>query len=142
MELVLKALGIKHISDISDKKIACLGLSYKPDVDDLRESPAVETARLLIEHGAHVCAYEPNKLDARIEGLSTVATLKTALEGAELILLLVGHKDFKTLDPGELAGWTDARDVVDAVNCWRDESWQKAGFHITRLGASNVGLLQ
>ncbi len=142
MELVMKALRIKQVSELSGKKIACLGLSYKPDVDDLRESPAVETARLLIEHGALVSAYEPNKLDARIEGLSTAATLKIALEGAELILLLVGHKDFKTLDPGELAGWTTARDVVDAVNCWRDDSWQKAGFKITRLGASNVGPLQ
>ena len=142
MELVLKALGIKHVSELSGKKIACLGLSYKPDVDDLRESPAVEIAHLLNEYGAHVSAHEPNKLDARIEGLSTVATLKTALEGAELILLLVGHKDFKTLDPEEVAGWTDAREVVDAVNCWRDDSWQKAGFQITRLGASNARRLQ
>jgi UDP-N-acetyl-D-mannosaminuronate dehydrogenase len=107
-------------------------------VDDLRESPAVEVARLLAKAGASVRAFEPFKPEARIEGLQIVAGLPEALAGAELILLLVGHTQFKALVPAELAQLTPARRVVDAINSWPVIEWQAAGFEITRLGASTA----
>ena len=136
--LAQRALGLASQEGLAGKRLAVLGLSYKPDVDDLRESPAVEVARLLVKAGASVRAFEPFKPEARIEGLQIVASLPEALAGAELILLLVGHTQFKALVPAELAQLTPARRVVDAINGWPVKEWQAAGFEITRLGASTA----
>ncbi len=129
LNLVEKALG-----DLRGRRIAALGLAYKPDVDDLRESPAIEVARLLGEAGAEVRAYEPFKVDARIAGLTTVATLEDALDGAEAILLLVRHTPFLGLDPAWVRERSGARLVVDTVNGWEASRWRAAGFRVVRLG--------
>ena len=134
--LAQRLLGLALPDGFAGQRLAVLGLSYKPDVDDLRESPAIEVARLLVEAGASVRAYEPFKPDAQVAGLQVVASLPEALAGAELILLLVGHAQFKSLVPAELAQLTPARRVLDAINGWSVKDWQAAGFEITRLGAS------
>jgi UDP-N-acetyl-D-mannosaminuronic acid dehydrogenase len=119
---------------LRDKTVAALGLAYKPDVDDLRESPAVEVCRLLAAEGARVLAYEPFKPDAKIEGVVTVATLAETLDEADCLLLLVGHSAFLRLDPHVLAQLTKARIAVDCVNGWSSALWQEAGFHLYKLG--------
>lgn len=119
--------------DLAGKRIAALGLSYKPDVDDLRESPAVEIAHLLSAAGAQVIAFEPNKPDAVFEGFRCVDTIETALAGADLIVILVGHRVFRDLVPARVAQISAARQVVDTVNL-TNADWQKAGFQVTRLG--------
>jgi UDP-N-acetyl-D-mannosaminuronic acid dehydrogenase len=136
--LAQRALGLASLEGLAGKRLAVLGLSYKPDVDDLRESPAIEVAHLLTRAGASLRAFEPFKPDARIDGLQVVSSLPEALAGAELILLLVGHAQFKALVPAEVARLTPARRVVDAINGWPVKEWQAAGFEITRLGASTA----
>ncbi len=64
-------------------RIAALGLAYKPDVDDLRESPAVEVVRLLTAAGAEVLACEPYKPDPQLPGVVAAPTLEAALQGAD-----------------------------------------------------------
>ncbi len=125
----------RQLGSLKGRRIAVLGLSYKPDVDDLRESPAVEVARLLAGTGAQVQAYEPNKPEADIEGLVCVPSLEAALLDADLIALLVRHADFVRLDPHYVAAITPARLVFDAVSGWPNQEWQQAGFCLQRLGA-------
>jgi UDP-N-acetyl-D-mannosaminuronic acid dehydrogenase len=115
-------------------RIAALGLAYKPDVDDLRESPAIEVCRELSAAGAQVRAYEPYKPDGHIEGVETVPTLGEILDEADVLLLLVGHTPLKNLDPVVAAQLTAARLAVDCVNGWPREAWEYNGFHFTRLG--------
>jgi UDP-N-acetyl-D-mannosaminuronic acid dehydrogenase len=131
VNMICKALG-----DLQGRSIAVLGLAYKPDVDDLRQSPAIEVARLLGENGARVRCYEPYKPDARLDGLQVVPSLEQALVDAELIVLLVRHKPFLELNPVQVAKITSARVIVDAVNAWEASSWQSAGFTVSRLGVS------
>lgn len=139
-ELVLaqvrRALGLgQGDMSLSGRRIAVLGLSYKPDVDDLRESPAVEIAERLAEAGAQVRAYEPFKPDAQLHpGPQAVGSLEAALEGAELVALLVPHSPLLALTPAQLAAITPARLLVDAVNGFRDPAWEAAGFKVYRLG--------
>ena len=127
---------IKDIAgdDLRGKRIAALGLAFKPDVDDLRESPAIEVAKLLSKAGAQVRAYEPYKLDADIPGVSSVATLEDAIGDADLLLLLVGHRELKELDPRRMMELTPARLAVDTVGGWDGQAWTKAGFKVIRLG--------
>ena len=122
----------------TSKRIAVLGLAYKPDVDDFRESPAVEVAHLLMGAGADVRAFDPYKTENQSIELPTVSTLEEALAGADLILLLVNHTPLRALDPMQVAALTPARLVVDAVNAWPAATWSAAGFKINRLGASTA----
>lgn len=115
-------------------KISALGLAYKTDVDDLRESPAIEICHLLAQQGALVTAYEPYKPDFVQAGFRTVSTLPAALEGADMLLLLVGHTALRNLQPEVVAQLTPARVVLDCVNMWDSPDWQETGFHVYRVG--------
>jgi len=129
LEKIKQALG-----SLEDKKIAALGLAYKPDVDDLRESPATEVAHLLQKEGAQVKVWEPFKPNAEIPGIDMASSLEAALKDADAILLLVGHTEFVAIKPETLALKTKARIAIDAVNAWKADEWQKAGFKLARLG--------
>jgi UDP-N-acetyl-D-mannosaminuronic acid dehydrogenase len=83
-----------------DPIVACLGLSYKPDIDDLRESPALAIARHLQAEGiGTVLAVEPNV--RQVDGL-TLVPLQDALSRADIVVLLVAHREFRSLDPESL----------------------------------------
>ena len=129
-EIVERSLGT-----LNGRKIAALGLAYKPDVDDLRESPATEVVHLLQEAGAQIKAWEPFKPDADLHDIDMACTLEEAIVEAEALLLLVSHTEFRELNPGEVASKTKARIVIDTVNGWDAKNWQNAGFQFVRLGA-------
>jgi UDP-N-acetyl-D-mannosaminuronic acid dehydrogenase len=130
VDLVHRAIG----EELNGRKIAVLGLSYKQDVDDLRESPSVEVADLLSQAGAIIKAYEPYKPEAQFSHFSTVNSLEEALTDAEIIVLLVAHKQFRELDAQRIMAMTPARFVVDAVNAWSKPEWEKSGFKFYRIG--------
>lgn len=130
MSLVQKALG-----SLKGKKIAALGLAYKPDVDDVRESPAIEVVRLLTDAGAGVRAFEPFNTN-EISGIPIASTLEDALKDVDAILLLVRHTQFREMDPTEISSMTSARIVVDTVNAWNANSWKAAGFQVYQLGVN------
>jgi len=133
IELVKRSLK----GSLAGKKAAILGLSFKPDVDDLRESPAVEVAHLLSKEGMQVSAFEPFKPEARFEGFATVPTLDRAIAKADIILVLVSHSQLKSLDPQEIKKKTNARLIVDCVNGLDSKAWHSAGFQVFRLGVNN-----
>ena len=124
----------RRLGNLKKVKIAALGLAYKADVDDVRESPAVHVVQLLTEAGAQVSAYEPFCPEFSLENTQTCTSLEEAVAGADALLLLVGHSQFKTLEPAQVRTLTAARTAVDAVNAWRREDWQAAGFDFLRLG--------
>ncbi len=129
VELVKKALGT-----LKGKKIAALGLAFKPEVDDLRESPAVEVIHLLTKAGVLVNAYEPFKPDADLPGVAAVPSLELALRDADAVLLLVNHREFRKISPETLKTLTPARTLIDTVNGWGGQDFAAAGFKIFRLG--------
>lgn len=120
--------------DLQGRRITALGLAFKPDVDDLRESPAIEVVDQLVDLGAKVKVFEPFKVDHVVEGTKNCASLEEAVSGSEIILLLVGHEQFKKIDPANLAHLTPARFVMDTVNSWTGDGWSTAGFKMHRLG--------
>lgn len=101
--------------------IAALGLAFKPDIDDLRESPAMDITAKLAERFSHgtVLAVEPNvkELPAKLQGFENVefAEYNDAIERADVVLLLVDHQEFKTVAATALAG----KQVVDTKGIWR-----------------------
>lgn len=130
LQLIEKAVG-----GLEGKHIAALGLAFKENVDDLRESPAVEIAGMLAARGARVSAYEPFKPEARFDAFETCSSLEAAIAKADLLLILVGHSVFKELDPVEVARLTPTRIVVDTRAACDPAAWQAVGFRLIRLGA-------
>ncbi|MCP4306239.1 MAG: nucleotide sugar dehydrogenase, partial [bacterium] len=95
--------------------VACLGLAYKPDIDDLRESPALRITLTLAEEQADILVVEPH-LPALPSSLAdfpnvTLVDLRTAVSSADVVVVLVGHSAFRDLDWGSLS---ESR-IVDAV---------------------------
>jgi UDP-N-acetyl-D-mannosaminuronic acid dehydrogenase len=119
---------------VSGCQVGVLGLAYKADVDDLRESPAIEICHLLAEAGASVTAYEPYKPEFSQNGFKAVTTLSAALEHADVLVLMVAHTALRNLQPQVAARLSPARVIVDCVNAWSGPEWQEAGFRIFRLG--------
>ncbi|MCT2249976.1 MULTISPECIES: UDP-N-acetyl-D-mannosamine dehydrogenase [Kocuria] len=108
-------------SHIDSPVIAALGLAFKANIDDLRESPAMNITKDLAEHVSHatVLAVEPNvsELPKALQGLSNVefAEYQDAIERADVVLLLVDHDEFKALPATALKG----KAVVDTKGLWR-----------------------
>lgn len=100
-----------------DVTIACFGLAFKADIDDLRESPALAiTQTIAASHPGPVLAVEPNieELPGKLVGKLNLASIETALAEADVIVLLVDHKEFKSLDPVVLRGQV----IIDSRGVW------------------------
>ena len=130
----------KQVGSIKGKKMAALGLSYKPNIDDLRESPAIDFAELLASRGAEVSVYEPYVQTPKMsDGITVTTSLKDAIQGVEVIVFLVGHDEFKALDLAQLAqlyGDSSGKEIVivDSVNIFVDEDDSDSIFKLVTLG--------
>lgn len=95
-------------------RVALLGLAYKPDIDDLRESPAMAIARTLVADGrVDVLLVEPHLRNSPIDGCPLVA-VDEALERADLAVVLVAHRRFRGIDTGRYEGL----ETLDCVGLW------------------------
>jgi UDP-N-acetyl-D-mannosaminuronic acid dehydrogenase len=128
----------ERVGNLFGKTIAVLGLSYKPNIDDLRESPAITLVRLLDKAGAQVRTYEPYVPGYWIgEGITPCYSLEEALRGAEGVFLLVAHEEFGDLTGTclfEKSGLVSPEDffLADAVNILKRET--SHGLALVRLG--------
>lgn len=96
--------------------VACLGLAFKADVDDLRESPALEIAAELAELDNELIVCEPyvSALPARLAGKASLEPAEEAISRADIVVLLVDHRPFKRIPKRVL----DQRVVIDTRGCW------------------------
>ncbi|MGH3098902.1 MAG: UDP-glucose dehydrogenase family protein [Streptosporangiales bacterium] len=114
------------------RQVAVLGAAFKPDSDDVRDSPALEVASSLAREGARVIVYDPEAMAnaKRLHPeLDYADTLEDAVRDADAVLLLTEWKQFRTADPAAFASLVrhprilDARNVLDA-NAWRAAGWE------------------
>ena len=127
VEQVDAALNERKIA-LKGSEIAVLGLAYKPNVDDCRESPAFEVIELLKEKGANVRSYDPYVLEQ-----SSAKMLETALRGAQAVVIVTAHREFASLTPQDLEHYA-IRIVVDGRNCLPKDDFKAAGIVYKGIG--------
>lgn len=132
VDLVVDALG----GSAFQKKVAVLGLAFKPDSDDIRDSPALDVAVRLHGLGAHVIATDPEAMaNSRLKHPQlTFGPTAEAVEGADIVVVLTEWKEFRALDPAELASVVNRPIVVDGRNCLDAAAWRGAGWRYIGLG--------
>ncbi len=128
-------LAKQELGNLAGKKITVLGISFKPNSDDLRESPALEIARLLATAGAVVTVTDPKALHSLTDAnLTAVSDTHQALEDAELVILGTEWDEYKKLDPVAAKSKVAKATVIDGRNVLDVTAWQAAGWRVLALG--------
>jgi UDP-N-acetyl-D-mannosaminuronic acid dehydrogenase len=118
------------LGGIKGKTIALYGVTYKPDIDDIRESPVMQLRGLLEEAGAEVKICDPHasrKLDKTYD-------IYDACDGSDIAILGVNHSQFKNIDFEKMAEKMSNKLVFDTRNFWDREAAEKAGIKYVLLG--------
>lgn len=123
------------------KRIAVLGAAFKPDSDDVRDSPALDIAAAIYTAGGDVVVHDPQAIpNARsaYPNMSYAASAQEALTGADLVLLLTEWKDYTQLDPASVVGLPLSPMVLDGRNALDPARWRAAGWTYRGLGRPNA----
>jgi UDPglucose 6-dehydrogenase len=136
IELTAKKVE-KRLGGLAGRNIAAWGLAFKPNTDDVRDSPAVEIVRLLVDGGAKVRAYDPQAMENARTLLPDLEYARDALDavaGADLLLILTDWDEFKMQDFRKVGELMKSREVLDARNCLEPMAIRRLGFKYEGVG--------
>jgi UDPglucose 6-dehydrogenase len=125
------------VGELSGKRIAMLGLSYKPNTDDVRESPAIDIARKLQQRGAQLRCYDPQAMRNAQRELADVEYCKDAYhaaEGCDALVLATEWNEFRRLDLERLRGTLAEPVIIDLRNVYEPQTMAEAGFRYRAVG--------
>jgi UDPglucose 6-dehydrogenase len=123
--------------DLSGIRVTVLGATFKPNSDDVRDSPALSVVRKLSRFGADVTVYDPEGMDLASKEVSDVTYKKSlvdAVSGAELVCVLTEWEEFRNADPKALGDLVAGRKVIDGRNCLDQGLWVSAGWEYRGMG--------
>jgi UDPglucose 6-dehydrogenase len=127
--------------DLGGLRIAVLGATFKPNSDDVRDSPALSVARRLHRTGATVTVYDPEGLvnaERELPEVRYAKALPDAVTGADLLCVLTEWEEFRNADPVALAELVAGRRVIDGRNCLDQPLWVRAGWEYRGLGRPTI----
>jgi len=126
--------GILKAKGVTQPKVAALGLAFKGNIDDMRESPSVDVVNELKRNELNVVAYDPhikkNNIDVQTQHADE------AFDGASAIIILTSHEEFNALEPDKIAEQMAHKIIIDTKNCIDRNEWEKSGFDVYVLGDS------
>lgn len=127
----------KLVGDLAGTKIGVLGLSFKPETDDMRESPAIDIINAMTSRGAAVKAYDPVAMDeARhyIEGIEFASDEYDAIRGADALVIITEWNQFRALDMEKVKGLLRSPRIADLRNIYEPEDMRELGFEYIGVG--------
>ncbi|MDO5722997.1 MAG: UDP-glucose/GDP-mannose dehydrogenase family protein [Flaviflexus sp.] len=127
----------EELGDLTGKRLAILGAAFKPNSDDMRNSPALAISDELAARGAHIVITDPEAgpiLAATTDRFEVAASAEEAMTGAEATLLLTEWKQFSSLDPSEVAALPAHRLIIDGRNVLDPKQWRAAGWTYRGMG--------
>ena len=123
--------------EVRGKTIGVLGLTFKPNTDDMRDAPSIDIIRGLLDRGAQVVAYDPQGMDAArsvIDGIAYAESAYAVAEGADALVLITEWNEFRSLDLDRLKAAMQVPVFVDLRNVYRPEEMARNGFHYVGIG--------
>lgn len=123
--------------EVANRRITILGLAFKPNSDDIRDSPGLDIALRLLSQGAKVVAYDPEAMPnvaASNPELPCAPTLQAALRAAETVVLATEWTEFCEIDPAEAASHVERPVLIDGRNALDPAGWREAGWAYHGLG--------
>ncbi|MFM8824711.1 MAG: UDP-glucose dehydrogenase family protein [Candidatus Nanopelagicus sp.] len=133
IELVRKDLS----DDLVGKKVAVLGAAFKPDSDDVRDSPALDISAQIQAAGAHVTVHDPKAISnaqKRFPGLNFSQDINSTLMDAEIVLHLTEWKIYREIDPKQVKKVVKTAIMIDGRNALDRDLWRSAGWKFRALG--------
>jgi UDPglucose 6-dehydrogenase len=123
--------------DLSGVRVAVLGAAFKPNSDDVRDSPALSVVRKLARSGAIVTVYDPEGMDNAKRDVTDVTYAKAlpeAVAGAELVCVLTEWEEFRNIDPNHMGEMVAGKRIIDGRNCLDPVLWHNAGWQYRGMG--------
>ena len=136
IELVRKDLS----ENLQGKKVAILGAAFKPDSDDVRDSPALDIAAQIQAAGAVVIVHDPKAIanaQKRFPALQFAEDINSTLKDAEIVLHLTEWKIYREINPAEVKSLVKSAIMIDGRNALDRELWQSAGWKFRALGRTH-----
>jgi UDPglucose 6-dehydrogenase len=136
IELVRKDLS----ENLQGKKVAILGAAFKPDSDDVRDSPALDIAAQIQAAGAVVVVHDPKAIanaQKRFPALQFAQDINSTLKDAEIVLHLTEWKIYREINPVEVKSLVKSAIMIDGRNALDRELWQSAGWKFRALGRTH-----
>lgn len=135
----LKTKSLLDEKGIQHGRVAVLGLAFKGNIDDMRESPSTDVLHHLEKLGVDYTAFDPHIKENKIE--RQTQSLEEAVAHADVILILTDHNEFKELLPSAVENHMRTKVIFDTKNCIQRDQWKAAGFDVVLLGDSKVSTL-
>jgi UDPglucose 6-dehydrogenase len=133
---------LRHaLGNLNDKTIGVLGLSFKPNTDDVRDAPALEVIHLLQNEGANVKAYDPQARDTAAQHLKRVKICENpyqVAEGADALVLATEWNEFKQLDFEKIKQLMHTPVIMDGRNLWDADKLRSLGFQYFGVGRGTI----
>jgi len=126
--------------DLTQYKIAVLGATFKPDSDDVRDSPALDISVQLHAAGAEVVVHDPHGIEParkRFPNLKYSEVIEDAIKDADLILHLTEWKEYRQIDPAAISSLVKSKIIIDGRNMLDRTLWRNAGWKFHALGRSD-----
>ena len=125
------------VGDIAGKKIGVLGLSFKPETDDMRESPAIDIIKSIIRLGGSVKAFDPvamNEAKHYIDGIEYAADEYEAIDGADALVIITEWNQFRALDMEKVKELLKSPKIADLRNIYEPADMRELGFEYVGVG--------
>ena len=123
---------------MSGKRIAVLGLTFKPETDDMRDAPSLAILPALLDKGAEISAHDPQGMDVALPllpgGIFYCDDIDSAINGADAVVLMTEWNQFRGLDLVHLRGLMHGKVFVDLRNVYERDAMREAGFEYHCVG--------
>jgi len=130
----------KSLWNLSGKRLGLLGLSFKPNTDDMREAPSIDIIKMLQKEGAHIKAYDPQAREGVTKLMKGIKRCKTAYEvarGSDALIILTAWDEFKKLDLKRIKKLLNKPLIIDGRNMFSPEKMKALGFKYVSIGRRN-----
>ena len=123
--------------DYENKKVSILGLSFKPETDDMRESPSLDIIPILQEKGIKISAFDPvamNEARKFLKNIEFAENLENCIQDCDALVILTEWNEFRSLTPDKLINYMKGNILIDLRNALNPDSFAKSNFNLIQVG--------